>query len=353
MIIPVILSGGSGSRLWPLSRETYPKQLLPLFGDYSLLQDTVRRSMKLANVSAPLIICNESHRFLVAEQLQEIEEMPLSIILEPIGRNTAPAIAMAAITALTHEEDPLLLILPSDHVIVDVERFCEVVIRSAKFAAEGKLITFGIVPTKPETGYGYIQSDKIYDDIAYTVKQFVEKPDFETAKQYVDSKKYYWNSGMFMFKAKTILAEMQKYEPSIIEACQATYQRRIEESDFCRLQKEDFGKCLSKSIDYAVMEKTSEALVVPFDGGWSDVGSWSALAELGESDDQGNVIHGNVICQNSSNCYLRSDKRLLAAIGLKDIVVIETSDAVLVTHKDCSQDVKGVVERLNRLNNEK
>ena len=347
MIVPVILSGGAGSRLWPLSREARPKQFLPLLGKNSLLQDTVKRVMKLENVKSPLLICNQAHRFLVAEQLQEIQVNPLAIVLEPVGRNTAPAIAIAALSAIEETgEDSTLLILPSDHVIIDEERFCQLVQQASQFAEADKLVTFGIVPSKPETGYGYIQSDKIFADIAYTVKQFVEKPDLVTAKQYIESKQYYWNSGIFMFKASVILAELEKYEPGIVKSCREAFQHRINDLDFCRINENDFSKCPSKSIDYAVMEKTDNALVVPFDGGWSDVGSWSALAELGEADDNGNVVHGNVICDNSSNCYLRADKRLIAAVGLQDIIAIETPDAILITHKEHSQDVKRIADRI-------
>ncbi len=344
MLIPVILSGGVGSRLWPLSREYYPKQLLTLVGQYTLLQNTVLRLDGLPNKTAPLIVCNEMHRFLVAEQLRVLGIRHSPILLEPIGRNTAPAVAVAALRAVLRDPEAVLLILPADHVIVDAARFCEAVIAGIPLAETDYLVTFGIVPDRPETGYGYIKADyPVIDTPAYAVEQFVEKPLLETAKIYIESGNYYWNSGIFLFKAKRYLAELEKFAPNILGACRQAIDHGLEDRDFLHLDEAAFKTCPSDSVDYAVMEHTNAAVVIPLQAGWSDVGSWSALADISEQDTQGNVILGDVLTENVQNCYLRSEHRLLAVVGLQDHVVVETADAVLVAHKEQVQNVKNIV----------
>jgi len=348
MVIPVILSGGSGTRLWPLSRELYPKQLLPLVGNRTMLQDTVKRLQGVAEVDPPLVVCNESHRFMVADQLRELGVTPSAVILEPVGRNTAPAVAVAALVALQGKpdgEDPVLLVLPADHVIRDVESFREAVAVGRVAAEAGKLVTFGVVPDSPETGYGYIRRAK-GEGPAYPVAEFVEKPDHGTAVRYVQSGEYLWNSGMFMFRARTYLAELGQHAPAMLAACRAAVAAAKRDLDFTRLSAETFGACTSDSIDYAVMEKTAEAVVVPLDAGWSDVGSWSALQDALVRDDTGNVTSGDVITANVSGCYLHSTSRLIAAVGLTDHVVVETKDAVLVAPRDKVRDVKALVGQL-------
>jgi mannose-1-phosphate guanylyltransferase/mannose-6-phosphate isomerase len=341
MLIPVILSGGVGSRLWPLSREHYPKQLLALVNEQTLLQNTITRLQNLPNQADPLIICNETHRFLVAEQLRNIEVHPEHIVLEPIGRNTAPA---AAIAALMAPEEALLLVLPADHFILDTAKFSEAVTAGISLAEQNNLVTFGIVPNSPETGYGYIKAQGV------SVERFVEKPDLETAKQYVDSKEYYWNSGMFLFKASQYISELEKFAPDILAACRESIANAKQDQNFLRLDQTTFEKSPSISIDYAVMEQTQKAAVIPLDAGWNDVGAWSSLWEVSEQDDNNNVILGDVLTENAQNCYLRAENRLLAAIGVKDLTIVETADAVLVAHKDHVQDVKKIVNRLKEQN---
>ncbi len=354
MLLPVILSGGSGTRLWPLSRELYPKQLLPLVGSRTMLQETAARLEGVADVGPPIVVCNESHRFMVAEQMLQLGTKPGAIVLEPVGRNTAPAVAVAALVALAAplsrgrpegDEDPILLVLPADHVIRDVESFREAVKAGRDAAAEGKLVTFGVVPDRPETGYGYIRRAR-GSGPAYPVAEFVEKPDHATAVRYVQSGEYFWNSGMFMFRARAYLAELGKFAPGMLEACEAAVAAAKSDLDFTRLAAESFGACPSDSIDYAVMEKTGDAVVVPLDAGWSDVGSWSALADALPRDDAGNVISGDVITEGTTGSYLHSTSRLIAAVGLADHVVVETKDAVLVAPRDKVQDVKALVNRL-------
>ena len=355
MLIPVILSGGSGTRLWPMSRELYPKQLLPLVGKGTMLQETLARLAGVADVGAPLVVCNESHRFLVAEQLLERGTQPQAILLEPVGRNTAPAVAIAAMAAVADapagraHADPLLLILPADHVIRDVGAFQTAMALGRKAAEAGKLVTFGVVPTKPETGYGYIRrTPGAGGSSAFPIAQFVEKPDLATAQRYVESGEYFWNSGMFLFRASTVLEEMRKLAPAIYDACAQAYTAAKRDLDFTRLPAKEFGACPSDSFDYAVMEKTQHGVVVPLDAGWSDVGSWSALHEAIPGDEHGNVRIGDVLTVDAQGCYLQSTSRLVAAVGLADHVVVETKDAVLVAPKSRVQDVKQLVAQLKK-----
>lgn len=342
---PVILSGGSGSRLWPLSREHLPKQLLPLTGQRTMLQVTASRTVGLSGVRAALVVCNESHRFLVAEQLRAIDRAPADIILEPVGRNTAPAVAAAALRALEDDPDAVLLVQPADHVIADETRFRAAAELGREAAAEGALVTFGIAPARAETGYGYIQAGAS-EQPAAPVLRFVEKPDAATAQQYVESGEYYWNSGMFLFRAERYLAELERYRPDILAAVRQAYQAADRDLDFLRLDAQAFAASPSDSIDYAVMERTDAARVVALDAGWSDVGAWDALHDIGLRDDSGNVMSGDVIAEDAEGCYLRAESRLLAVTGLRDHLVVETADAVLVAPRSNAQHVKTLVERL-------
>ncbi len=347
MIVPVILSGGTGSRLWPLSRELYPKQFLPLIDANTLLQNTVLRVQDVAGIEAPLIICNEEHRFMVAEQLRILGIAPAATILEPVGRNTAPAVAVAALQAMVKGADPVLLVLPADHLIANVEEFRRTVEQAVPNAEAGKLITFGIVPTLPATGYGYIKAGKPWaDDSVYSVERFVEKPDAATAQTYLNSGAYYWNSGMFMFRASAFLEELEHLAPEILDACRRAQQVGCADLDFLRLDKAAFETCPSDSIDYAVMEKTANALVVPLDAGWSDIGAWSALWTVEKRDPDGNVVAGDVLTVATRNSYIRSENRLVATVGVDDLVIVETADALLVAHKERVQEVKDIVGRL-------
>ncbi|KAF1720683.1 mannose-1-phosphate guanylyltransferase/mannose-6-phosphate isomerase [Pseudoxanthomonas wuyuanensis] len=339
---PVLLSGGSGTRLWPLSREAYPKQFLPLTSDYTMVQDTWLRVAPLSD-RAPIVVANEEHRFLVAEQLRQVGAPVPAIVLEPVGRNTAPAIAAAALQAMAGGEDPLLLVLPSDHVVADAEGFRRAVQTATAAAEAGALITFGIVPNAPETGFGYIQST-VAEGLS-KVLRFVEKPDADTAQSYLDAGGYYWNSGMFLFRASRFLEELQRFRPDIVEAVRAAFAAAKCDGDFVRLDKQAFAACPSDSIDYAVMEKTGDAMVLPVDIGWSDVGSWSALWDVAERDGDGNAHHGDVIAIDSRNSYTYA-QRLIALVGVDDVVVVETDDAILVARKDRVQEVKQVVARL-------
>jgi mannose-1-phosphate guanylyltransferase / mannose-6-phosphate isomerase len=339
---PVLLSGGSGTRLWPLSREAYPKQFLPLVGDDTMVQATWKRVAPLAT-GAPIVVANEEHRFLVAEQLRQIGAPVPTILLEPIGRNTAPAIAAAALQAMADGEDPLLLVLPSDHVVRDEVGFRNAVTAAVPAAEAGALVTFGIVPDAPETGFGYIQAEA--GSNLRKVLRFVEKPDAATAQSYLDAGGYYWNSGMFLFRASRLLEELRRFRPDVVQAVQAAFDAAKRDGDFIRLDKEAFAASPSDSIDYAVMEKTDHATVLPVDIGWSDVGSWSALWDVAERDDNGNAHHGDVIAVDSRNSYAYA-QRLVALVGVDDIVVVDTPDAVLVAHKDRVQDVKLVVAQL-------
>lgn len=358
MIVPVILSGGAGSRLWPLSRELYPKQLLPLVGSLTMLQETVERLRGVAELTAPVVVSNDQHRFIVAQQLIEAGHKAEAIILEPVGRNTAPAVAMAALHARERGVDPILLILPADHVIRNREVLCATISAAYAAAVDGRLITFGVVPSAPETGYGYIRrgvplalNDKSAPHEIFSVAQFVEKPNRETAEQYLAAGDYYWNSGMFMFKASRYLQELQTFAPEMMAACHEAMSKAQADMDFIRLDAEAFATCPSDSIDYAVMEKTDAAAVIPLDAGWSDVGSWSALWEVLPKDASANVTVGDVFTKAVTNSYLYAEQgRILAAIGLDGIVVVDTADAVLVARMDQCQDVKDIVGKLKKEN---
>ncbi len=347
MITPVLLSGGIGSRLWPVSREAHPKQFQPLAGELSMLQETLARTRDLA-AAAPLVVCNEDHRFMVAEQLRQLGITPGALILEPQGRNTAPAVALAALHAAGADPDALLLVLPADHVIRDVPAFIEAVGKALPAAADGRLMTFGVVPSSPETGYGYIKCGASAGDGLYDLERFVEKPDAATAAQYLASGDYLWNSGMFLLGAAAYLEELGRHAPQILEACRAAMSGAQVDMDFIRPDADAFAACPSDSIDYAVMEHTARGGVVSLDCGWSDVGAWSALWEVAQRDDAGNAARGDVLLDNCSNSYFYSDSRLVAATGVEDIVVVETADAVLVAARDRVQDVKNIVQALKK-----
>ena len=352
MITPVILSGGAGTRLWPLSRELYPKQLLPLTSERTMLQETVLRVQGLL-VTGPVIVCNEAHRFLVAEQLRQLAINPAATVLEPAGRNTAPAIALAAHAALATAAqstgaDPMLLVLPADHVIRDVPAFQQAVQQALVAAQSGQLATFGVVPLIPETGYGYIQRGAPAGGAAFRIARFVEKPDAARAGQFLVSGEYYWNSGMFMFRAQRYLEELARFAPEMARVCAAAWAERKADLDFTRVDAKIFETCPSDSIDYAVMEKTTDAVVVPLDAGWSDVGSWSALHEATDADACGNVTHGDIVTEDTHGSYLHAQSRLVATVGLTDHVVVETKDAVLVAPRARVQDVKKLVQQLKK-----
>ena len=342
MILPVIMAGGTGSRLWPLSRQLFPKQFLALQGDDTMLQSTVAR---LSNIEhqAPLVICNEEHRFVVAEQLRSAQLTYGQILLEPVGKNTAPAVALAAFNAVNQGQDPLLLVLAADHVIQNQDAFTQAVNNATALAQQDKLVTFGITPTSPETGYGYIKASEANNT---TVEEFVEKPDLETAQNYVAQGNYYWNSGMFLFKASVFLLELKQHRPDIYNACQAAMNNTSNDLDFIRVDKTAFELCPDESIDYAVMEKTAQAVVVPMNADWSDIGSWSALWDIEDKDEYGNVIHGDVVSLQTSNSYINAQHKLVTTIGLDDIVIIETKDAILVANKSNVQQVKDIVNTL-------
>ncbi|MBQ4876806.1 mannose-1-phosphate guanylyltransferase/mannose-6-phosphate isomerase [Pseudoalteromonas luteoviolacea] len=346
MILPVIMAGGSGSRLWPLSRGNYPKQFLKLNSEFSMLQETCLRLEGL-NHLPPLLICNEEHRFLAAEQIRLLKQEHSGILLEPFGRNTAPAVAIAAIKALDSGQDPLLLVLAADHVIQNPNAFKESVSRAKPLAEAGQLVTFGIVGDKPETGYGYIRrGSPLENQQGFIVDRFVEKPSLEIAEQYIDSGEYYWNSGMFLFKASKYLKELKQFRADIYEACIASMNQQSVDFDFIRLDERAFSVCPDESIDYAVMEKTKDAVVVPMDAGWNDVGGFKALWETATKDEQGNAFSGDIIAIDTEDTYAYSDDKLIATVGVKDLVVVSTKDAVLVAHKEQTQKVKSIVQKL-------
>jgi mannose-1-phosphate guanylyltransferase/mannose-6-phosphate isomerase len=347
-LFPVILSGGSGTRMWPLSRAAYPKQYLSLHGSHSLLQQTVLRTSGIEGAGAPIVITNDAQRFLVAEQLREIGVAPGRVVLEPVGRNTAPAVAVAALLALRETPDAMLLVLASDHVIVHETIFVALMNRAMLAAGDGELVTFGILPTEPHTGYGYIRRGKsLGGEGVFRVEAFVEKPDAGRAAQFLQEGGYYWNSGMFMFSAQAYLAELERLRPEILAACRAALEHGQQDLDFLRLSAPHFEACPSDSIDYAVMEHTRHAAVLEAaDIGWSDIGSWSALAEISGADADGNFLKGDVLVEGAKNSYVRAESRLVAVVGITDAIVVETADAVLVARKDCVQDVKKITERL-------
>jgi mannose-1-phosphate guanylyltransferase len=342
MLKAVIMAGGSGTRLWPLSRAAHPKQFLALHGDDTMLQATFKRLDGL-DIQSSVTICNEEHRFFVAEQLREIDRLG-SIILEPVGRNTAPAIALAALSS-PEGEDPLLLVLAADHVIQNEAAFTKTVMNAIPLAESGKLVTFGIVAHEPNTGYGYIKKGESQGP-GFAVDAFVEKPSIEVAKEYLESGDYFWNSGMFLFKASRYLEELKKHRPDIYEACQLSMEGTSQDNDFLRVNELAFDACPSDSIDYAVMEKTDDAVVVPMDAGWSDIGSWSSLWDISEKDGNGNATYGDVMLHKSNNCYVRTDGKLVAVIGVDDLVIVSTKDVLVVAHKDSVQDVKVVAQQL-------
>lgn len=348
-LYPVILSGGSGSRLWPLSREHYPKPLLPLVSSQTLLQDTACRLDEIDDLADAVYVCNEEHRFLLAEQVTQLGKRPATIILEPEGRNTAPALTLAALFLLQKDPHAMMIVMPADHVIKEAASFVEAVQQGRASAEAGKLVTFGIVPDVAETGYGYIRrgsSDKV--DGVYAVGQFVEKPDLETAEQYLAAGDYFWNSGIFLMRADKWLQEMTANRPDIVASCQAAMDAGKQDSDFFRIDQDSFRACPSDSIDYAVMEKTADAVVIPVSAGWSDVGAWPALWNICPRDESGNVIQGDVITHDTNNAFLLAQHRCLATVGLDNIIVIETADAVLVASKDKAQDVKEIVSHLKK-----
>ena len=348
MIVPVILSGGSGTRLWPLSRKLYPKQFLSLVNETTLFQDTIIRLPD--EVTDPLIICNEEHRFIVAEQLRQINSKNKGVILEPVGKNTAPAIAIAALHLLNEKEDPTLLVLSADHLIKDNEQFSNSIKIASKIADTGKMVTLGIYPDKPEIGYGYIEVDNSKKNKHYNIISFTEKPNLKVAEKYFNSGSYYWNSGIFIFKASSYLKELEKYEPEILSICEKSFIKASKDLDFIRLGNDEFHSCPDKSIDYAVMEKTKVGVVVPFKGSWSDIGSWEALWESKSKDSNNNFSEGDVILSKVQNSYIRSSNRLVSVNDLSDLIIIDTQDALLVSSKKKSQDIKNIVQKLKNDN---
>ncbi len=354
-IIPVILSGGTGTRIWPLSRESFPKQFHSISGgiNNSLLQKTYKRLIGLKNIENPIIICNEEHRFLVAEQMRDIKVSPLSIILEPFGKNTAPAITIAALQAIKFNSDPILLILSADHEIEKKEIFQESIKNGINYSNKGEIVTFGVKPTSPETGYGYIETFKISNkksEKAFKVKNFVEKPDQKKANSLIKNKNIFWNSGIFMVKASVILNEIEKFQPKVFKYCKNAFLKRSSDLDFQRLHSESFSLCPDISIDVAVMEKTNLATLIPINTFWSDVGSWKSIWEISNKDENSNAIQGNVLLRDTKNSYLRSDSRLIVGIGLNNLIVIDTFDALLIANKNCSQEIKNIVKELKENN---
>lgn len=353
MLLPIIMAGGSGSRLWPLSRVKYPKQFLTVTNEQTMLQQTVTRMHGLEH-RAPFIICNEEHRFLVAEQLRHINSIHSEILLEPVGRNTAPAIALAAQFSVMKGDDALMLVLAADHVIKDTQAFHQSVLAAIPYAQRGDMVTFGITASTPETGYGYIKIGSTVvvgnENRGFSVDSFVEKPDLDTARQYLESGRYLWNSGMFLFKASIYLAELSKFRPDILDACQSAYDSHFSDLDFIRMSTDLFAQIPDESIDFAVMEKTEKAVVVPMNANWSDVGSWSALWDVSNKDEHGNATHGDVLTEMTQNSYIYSQDKLVATVGVENLIIVETKDAVLVADKDKAQDVKSIVNQLKQQN---
>ncbi len=348
-MIPIVLSGGAGSRLWPLSRAMYPKQFLAMNSNFSMFQETLMR-LDGTNHQAPIVICNADHRFLAAEKMRELGEKAQSIILEPMGRNTAPAIAVTALATLKNNEDPILLVLPADHTIKDIKRFHKAINNAEKLAKNGALVTFGIVPHQPHTGYGYIKRAHKCKDGGYDVEKFVEKPDQATAEAFLESGGYLWNSGMFMFRASRYLEELEKFQPDILKYARSAFEKSVADYDFTRLDADEFSKCPSISIDYAVMEHTTEARVVPLDAGWSDIGSWSSLWDICDKDNNGNSLNGDIIATDTHNSYIMAENKLVTTVGIEDLIIVDTKDALLVAHKDRSEDVKRIVDELKAKN---
>lgn len=349
MLIPVLMAGGSGTRLWPLSRRLFPKQFLPLNGRQTMLQITLERLEGL-ELAPSITICNEEHRFIVAEQLRQIGELG-KIILEPIGKNTAPAVALSALVATEKGDDPTLLVLAADHVIQNEAEFQCAIVEGQKAVEQGRLVTFGVVPQSPHTGYGYIKQGQALGERAFSVDSFVEKPDATTAQGYVDSKQYLWNSGMFMFKASRYLEVLEQFNPQILSSCRAAINELESDLDFIRVDPQEFEKCIDQSIDYAVMEplcaeNNNSVAVVPLDAGWNDVGSWASLYDIATKDEQGNCFKGDVVSHNTENTYIHADSRLVTTLGIKDLVIVDTPDALLVSSVEASQDVKDVVNKL-------
>ncbi len=352
-LLPVILCGGTGSRLWPLSRSSFPKQYLSLFKENknSLLQETQCRLKNLKNIHEPIIICNEEHRFIVAEQMREINIKPKSILLEPFGKNTAPAIISAALKSSEDGEDPTLLILSADHKISDIDQFLSVINKARKYCDEGKIITFGVVPTSPEIGYGYINASVPIERHlkAYPIEKFIEKPNLQTAEKLIKNKKNYWNSGIFMAKSSTLLSEAEKYCEGLSSICKESLNSNLLDLDFQRIDKKTFKNCPDISIDKAIMEKTKIGMVIPLVAGWSDIGSWKTLWEVSKKDDYGNVLSGNIVNKSIKNCFIKSDKKLVVGIGINDLIIVDTNDAVLIVNKDDCQRVKEVVPYLKNI----
>ncbi|WP_417515995.1 mannose-1-phosphate guanylyltransferase/mannose-6-phosphate isomerase [Minwuia sp.] len=347
-LFPVLLSGGSGTRLWPLSRSLYPKQLLSLSEENTMLQATALRVPADDRFAAPLVICNNDHRFIIAEQLRSIDRPALSIMLEPVGRNTAPAAAAAAYFCLQQSADAIIVLLPADHVITQIDGFRARLDQAVALADKGHIVTFGIKPTEPHTGYGYIRQGAAIEGDAFHVDQFTEKPDAATATGYIADGDYSWNSGMFVARADVLIAEMERFRPDIMQAVRLAVDRAEPDLDFLRLDAEAFAACPAQSIDFAVMEQTDHAAVIPCAFGWSDIGSWNALWEIADKDADGNATSGDVILRDVKNSYIRTEATVIAAIGVSDLTVVETSDAVLIAHRDRAQEVKDVVDILKR-----